>query len=284
MRSLIVTPFLLVFLAAPLALRAEVVKPPESVKRRDTAKAPAAPPIGNITFEASLEKAMDLGSSRRLVVVAYFTADWCGYCRKMETLCFPDQEVQSYAAKFVWVKIDIDREPVHAIRFGVRGVPAFGFLNIRGEILEVASGYRSPGEFVDVLEKNVDRIEAQGQGKVELDKAKKLVEQLKTTKTPEETEKAVLEVVAVLASPDRHQRSEVKAALIGEGRRVWPGLLSCFSDQRLAVRAAAFDLLSEASAQVLPFDAFAPLETRAAQLQAWTRWVRENAAPEPKKP
>ena len=268
------TLLLLVLLPAPAAL-AEVVKP------RGPGNTPA-PPVGNITFEASLEKAMELGRSRKRVVVAYFTAVWCGYCRRMETLCFSDGEVKSYASKFVWVKIDIDREPAQAARFRVRGVPAFGFLNIRGELLELASGYRSPGQFVDLLKRNFERIESAGQAKIELEGSKRLADQLKKAKRPEEIEKAVLEVVTLLASPDRSHRRNAKAALIAAGRRVWPGLRSCLSDRRLAVRAAAFDLLSEATAREFPFDAFAPLETRVRQVRAWKRWVLENSTPRSK--
>ncbi len=275
MRRIFAITLLLLVLSPAATLPAEAVKP------RAAGKA-LAPPVENIAFEASLEKAMELGRSRKRVVVAYFTAVWCGYCRRMETLCFSDGEVKSYASKFVWVKIDIDQEPAKAALFRVRGVPAFGFLNIRGELLELASGYRSPGQFVDLLKRNVDKIEAPAQAKIELEKAKKLVDQLKKAKRPEETEKAILEVVTLLASPDRRHRKRAKPALIAAGRRVWPGLLSCLSDRRLAVRAAAFDLLSEASAQEFPFDAFAPLETRVRQVRAWKRWVLANATPRSK--
>ena len=95
------TLLLLVLLPAPAALHADAVNP------RGAGEADA-PPVADITFETSLEKAMELGRSHKRVVVVYFTAVWCGYCRRMETLGFSDGEVKSYASKFVWVKIDID--------------------------------------------------------------------------------------------------------------------------------------------------------------------------------
>ena len=270
-RFFVTTALVLALLPAQLALSIDTKKPP--------AVGPVGvTPPGNITFQSDLAKAIELGRSQKRVVAAYFTAAWCGYCRKMESVSFADSEVKSYASKFVWVKIDIDTEPAYAQMFGVRGVPAFGFLNIRGELLEMAGGYRSPGQFVELLKRNADKIEAPGKAKIELEKTKELLTELKKAKRPDEVEKAVVKIVTLLASPDRRQRKKAKDALISAEKRAWPGLLSCLSDRRLAVRAAAFDLLSEATAKEFPFDAFASLKTRGGQIETWTRYVSENTA------
>jgi hypothetical protein len=170
-------------------------------------------------------------------------------------------------------------EELHSRRLTV---PAFRLLNIGGEVLESVSGYHSAGQFVDLLRRNAGKSEAPGQAKVELDKSNELLEQLKKATKPKERKKAVLGVVTLLASPERRHRQKAKGALFAEGKRAWPGLLSCLSDRRLAVRAAAFDILSEASAQELPFDAFAPVAMRSAQAEAWKRRVQEVTTTESK--
>lgn len=269
MRSSFTTAFLLLAGLSTAVFAEETQSQPD--------KDVAAQPVKPIRFEPSLEKASELGRTQKRVVVAYFTASWCGYCRKMEALSFPDEEVKRHASKFVWTKIDIDRQPAHAARFGIRSVPAFGFLNVRGEVLHVAPGYRAPDQLVDLLKRNVSRAEAPGQVAVELERVEKLIEMLKGAKQPAEMAKAVVENVTLLASPERRQRGRTRSALLGRGKRAWPGLLSCLSHRHLAVRAAGYDLLSEATGHELHFDAFAPLKQRAEQLRAWSDWIGKNA-------
>ena len=234
-----------------------------------------------------LAQAVEKGGEEKRVVVVYLTAAWCGYCRKMENIAFADQEVQSLARKFVWAKVDIDKEPHHAAMFGVRGVPAFAFLNTRGELLEMQSGYHGPGRFVDLLKKNVGKAEARRTRRLNLQRLEKATGKLKDAVTDLETDAAVLEVVLLLASPVRQKQEQAKKAIFDAGRAAWPVLVARLSDERLAVRAAVYDVLTEAigaegirsveaTGRRLAYDAFAAKPTRLQQAAAWRKWLKEE--------
>ena len=67
----------------------------------------------------SFEQATRLAEVNERVTVVYFTADWCGWCRKMQSTTFPDAAVVALASRFNWAKVEIDEAPALAARFGV---------------------------------------------------------------------------------------------------------------------------------------------------------------------
>lgn len=56
-----------------------------------------------------------------LPVVIDFYADWCGPCRFMAPVL--DQFALDRAGEVLVAKLDTDRYPAEAVRFGVRGIP-----------------------------------------------------------------------------------------------------------------------------------------------------------------
>ena len=72
------------------------------------------------------------------IVLVDFYADWCGPCRKMEP------EIEALATKMkdqlIVVKVDIDKSPKTARKFGVQGIPAL-FVLVDGKPVKNATGY-----------------------------------------------------------------------------------------------------------------------------------------------
>ena len=61
-----------------------------------------------------------------------FWADWCAACIEMEKAVYPDLGVLAVSPKFVFVKIDFDRQPELARRYGIEALPVLLFTNSRG--------------------------------------------------------------------------------------------------------------------------------------------------------
>jgi thiol:disulfide interchange protein len=56
-------------------------------------------------------------------IVLDFDAAWCGWCKKMAAESFPDVRVQRQKDKFIWVRLDIDKDPATPAKYGVMGFP-----------------------------------------------------------------------------------------------------------------------------------------------------------------
>lgn len=103
------------------------------------------------SLPAGLEEAR---RSHRLVYVEVVT-EWCGYCRRLQTVDYPRSEVQKLLSRFVTVSIDGDRQPEVARQFRVQGYPTLLILSPAGNILVRVDGYPGRERLVDVLEKTL---------------------------------------------------------------------------------------------------------------------------------
>ena len=232
-------------------------------------------PIQFQKFDEALRRGMAQGQ----VTIIYFTADWCSWCRKMHATTFADPQVQQLADKFSWAKVDIDDSPELAAMFRVQGVPAVGLLNVKGEILRIRSGYVSPSAMTKLLDAHQDKAQAPGQVRKRQQKAKQLAHDLEAPETVKTTGDTMVETINVLARSQRRERIELTQRVIEAGSRAWPKLLAAMSDVRLAIRAAAYDLLRESTAANLAFDSFAEPAIRVDQLKAWQTWIQQNPPP-----
>jgi hypothetical protein len=53
-------------------------------------------------------------------VFAYFTASWCGPCQKLKSTTWADKDVDAALRDYVPARIDIDRNPDLADKYGVQ--------------------------------------------------------------------------------------------------------------------------------------------------------------------
>ncbi len=71
-------------------------------------------------------------------VLVYFSAEWCGYCRKMSP--FVDAAAREFAGRVTVVKVDIDRSRRIASKYNVRGIP-LSLLFRDGEVSGTRRGF-----------------------------------------------------------------------------------------------------------------------------------------------
>ncbi len=102
--------------------------------------------------------------TNRKVLIDVYT-DWCGWCKKMESDTYSNQQVKDYLnKKFVLVKLNAESDAKEmldtteitdaqlASAFRVNGYPTTIFLESDGHPITAAPGYMGPDKFLKVLE------------------------------------------------------------------------------------------------------------------------------------
>ncbi len=223
-----------------------------------------------IEFHRDVAAARRTGKPERPVVI-FFGAAWCGWCRKMAADTLIDPKVAAIADQFNWVKIDVDKQPELAARYGVEGVPAIVVLDTQGRILGSRGGFIPPDKFVEFLTTSVKNPLPEELLPDLLDRF------AKADAAPQRRETA-RRLVEQLARPDRLGRGEVLDAFKKKGPAAWPVLLEMMADNRLSVRAAAAGALKSGTQADIPFHPFARPEVRQQQLAAWQKWLAAHPA------
>lgn len=81
----------------------------------------------------------------------YFSAPWCGYCRKMDDTTLREPAVVEAIAGHKAYKVDYDSQGGLVARFGIRGIPAFVLVTERGDLVDKLVGATDAGSFVGWL-------------------------------------------------------------------------------------------------------------------------------------
>ncbi len=221
-----------------------------------------------------LKEAIAKSTAEEKVVVAYFSAEWCIWCRKIERDTFVNADVVEHAKAMVWTKVDVDKQRQLAAQLGVRGVPAMGFFNTRGELLRMERGFISADRMIKIITELKDSATKRGEAQEQRLAAAEALEALRSSDASKQAKhEATMALLVQAATSKGLDRRQFADALEASGREAWPALVEAMADERLAVRAAAYELLQEMSEQSLPFDAFAEASVRDRQVEAWQNWV-----------
>jgi thioredoxin-related protein len=100
----------------------------------------------------SYEEGKTLAKAEKKKVFLHFYADWCGFCRKMTKETFQDDTVVSNLNnKFIAIRVNSDKEPDIAGKYGVRGLPTNWFLMETGQPIVSIPGYIPPDAMLSLL-------------------------------------------------------------------------------------------------------------------------------------
>lgn len=110
-------------------------------------------PDAKVRWTENIGHAMKQHRETGRPMIVYFTADYCGYCRKMErdTWSAP-KVVRRMQDGFVALKVDAEKHPELVKRLGVEGLPATILFNSEGERVQTLSGYSRSGTVIEFLD------------------------------------------------------------------------------------------------------------------------------------
>lgn len=106
-----------------------------------------------LDWETDLDEAVARARVEGRPVLASFYADWCVWCRRLDSTTLRDPRVAALIAeRLVPARLDVDRGGKEASRrYGVDGLPTLIVLAPDGEELGRIPGYMPPGAFYDAL-------------------------------------------------------------------------------------------------------------------------------------
>lgn len=228
-------------------------------------------PVMAVPFAKDVEATLAAERDRPAVLV--FGAEWCGWCRKMESVTLLDEQVQQMADDFVWIEIDIDDNDELAARYGVRGVPETIILNEDGGVIGSESGYLPPEQFAEFLRQT---LESPQEVRVPIPL---LIERFLAAEGESLADETVA-MVDSLALPDRAGRPAILDAFKTKGPATADVLVELLVNEHVAIRAAASTALSQATGANVSFNAFTSPADRELQAQAWTDWLALHSTAE----
>lgn len=96
------------------------------------------------------EEAIALSKETNKEVFVYFGAEWCSYCKKMEDV-FKDERVSRELDKYIFVKINLDKNKDLSKKHAVKGIPDYMIINKEEKTLKRHFGYKNKEEFLEWL-------------------------------------------------------------------------------------------------------------------------------------
>jgi len=95
---------------------------------------------------------MVLAKETGLPVMLFFTADWCGYCKKLIRAAFSNDKVAEAVSRVIPILVDIDKNTTAGPAYKIRGVPTVIFLDSKGRRVETFTGARDAGTYINAIE------------------------------------------------------------------------------------------------------------------------------------
>jgi thiol:disulfide interchange protein len=104
-----------------------------------------------IPWQHDLPAAQTASTRESKPVLLYFTASWCGPCKRMKETTWADERVATALTKYIPVKIDIDQQKDVALKYGVDGIPRVDVISPDGSHKVIMTGAAGPDEFLSLL-------------------------------------------------------------------------------------------------------------------------------------
>ncbi|GMW01843.1 MAG: hypothetical protein AMXMBFR84_29800 [Candidatus Hydrogenedentota bacterium] len=227
-----------------------------------------------IRWTSDYQAGLDQAVKENKGVLLDFTAEWCGWCEKMDKEVFSASNVTGMLRDYVCIKVDIDKNPDIAGAYQVQSIPRTVFLNVNQEIIGDRMGFVPESQFIGYLQAQAEDLHKQTGGT----KAPHIA----AAPTPASMKSAVAKRVDVegpdaildlLGEPDPQLREIVQTKVVETGESMVPVLVAGLSHDYLGTRIASLAALQSLVEGTPEFDPWATAEERKVDLEPWREWL-----------
>ncbi len=120
------------------------------VKVRDIIKAKHIPG-GEISW-TDYETGISIAKDEKKPVLIEFYQEGCSACEAMDAVTFTNPEVMELKDRFVWIKVDVDKNPTVSEDYRVTAYPSIVLLDENGLLTEAIAGYITPYDLRAVID------------------------------------------------------------------------------------------------------------------------------------
>lgn len=107
---------------------------------------------GDLEWLTSFDEALQLAQQKSKPIMIDFFADWCGWCKRLDSDTYAHEDVVSKAGDFISLKIDADIERDLSSRYKIAGLPTILFIDNTGREIHRVVGYRQADKFVQEMD------------------------------------------------------------------------------------------------------------------------------------
>lgn len=100
----------------------------------------------------TLSDAQAEAKERKSLILVDAYADWCIWCKKLDAETLSNTEVQARLKDFTLLKLDTDRYPDIAAKYGISGLPTTLVLDAEGKVVLHQVGFMITKEYLRFLD------------------------------------------------------------------------------------------------------------------------------------